>query len=163
MNDYLKTSTTGNLCSITSQPYHVTVNGGATPAPRPLSSAPACEDKKDCSFCEPLVKEQSFVGLLYLAKSVAMIHFTSLLVPLSVLADSKDDSVAMLQISKISKLRRPMRSRLIFPSIEISLDGKHNPVLAVVPLVFRWDEGSSSSQTQTETILDCASWSSLLS
>ena len=32
---------------------------------------------------------------------------------------------------------------------------------AVVPLVFRWDEGSSSSQR--ETIFDCASWSSLLS
>ena len=104
---YLKISTTGNLCGITSQSYHVTVNGGATPAPtpapRPPFPAPACEDKEDYSFCEFLVEEQSFVGPPYPAKSFAMMRFISLPVPLSVLAESECDSVTMLQISQVSQ------------------------------------------------------------
>jgi len=56
---YLKISTEGNVCGITSQPSYPTVNGAAPPAPPPAPTpptpAPACEDAEDSSYCDAVV------------------------------------------------------------------------------------------------------------
>jgi len=68
---YLKISTTGNVCGITSAPVYPTVNGAAPPAPPPAPTppGPACEDAERAAYCDLVVEQDqcSMIGFDCLA------------------------------------------------------------------------------------------------